>query len=104
MPILLSSHIFLVEIEKGVKKAQRLAPVQIRVLIAEETLSNGNKLLLVEEEFVKVEEFEVIQVDVKQIIWEGSVRRPVTSKPLKKSQVHSMSRNNDKHMFTGMFF
>ncbi|XP_057306167.1 uncharacterized protein LOC130644537 [Hydractinia symbiolongicarpus] len=91
----------IVEIEKGVKKDPRLAPVQIRVLIAEKTLNNGNKLLLVEEEFVKVEDFEVIQVDVKQIIWEGSVRRPITSKPLKKCKVHSMPRNNDKHMFTG---
>jgi len=90
----LRMRISIVEIEKGIKRAPRLAPVTFRVLVLEKQAANGKKQLIVEEEFVQVEEFEVLQFDVKQVIWEGSNRKHIVV-TLDDSVIHGLAVEKD---------
>lgn len=87
----------IIEFENGIQKAE-LKPVRLRVLVLENTSANGNKVLIVEEEFMQVEEYEVFQVDVKQVIFESMVRKPVTVVSLKESKIHAKPQTEDHHV------
>jgi len=88
----------IIEIENGVRAEPRFAPVMFRVLVQEIAGSNGNDRLITEVEFMEVGENEVNQVDVKQIIWEGSNRLPDTSISTQDSVIRQRPRADDKHV------
>jgi hypothetical protein len=95
----LRMRISIIEIEAGIQRKPRLAPVTFRVLVLETTSDNGNKQLRVEEEFVKVEQYEVLQVDIKQIVWEGSNRLPMTTISFQDSFIHRQPHEQDRRVF-----
>lgn len=94
----LRMRVTIVEIEKGIKKEPRLAPVTFRVLVLENDV-NGEKQITVEEEFIKVEQNEVMQVDIKQIVWNGDKRLPLASISYEDSKIHHRPHMHDHHEF-----
>lgn len=92
----LRMRVTIIEIEGGVKKEPRLAPVTFRVLVLERDV-NGQKEIFLEEEFIKVEQDEVMQVDIKQIVWTGGKRRPMTSISYEDSKIHKRPHVHDFH-------
>lgn len=90
-------NLTIIEHHEGIQMKQR-RPVQMRILVVESTQPNGNKVLLVEEEFLKIREYEVIQIEVKQVIFESSIRKPITSVFLEESEIHKREPANDKHV------
>lgn len=95
----LRMRVTIVEVERGIRKEPRLAPVTFRVLVLEDPLPNGQKRITVEEEFIKVEENEVMQVEIKQIVWNGGNRLPMTSISYEDSKIHHRSSEQDHHEF-----
>lgn len=95
----LRMRVEIVEIERGIRKEPRLAPVTFRVLVLENPLANGDKQITVEEEFIKVEQNEVMQVDIKQIVWNGGNRLPMTSISYEDSNIIRAAREQDHHEF-----
>jgi len=94
----LRMRVTIIEIENGIQKASRLAPVTFRVLVLENDV-NGQKEIIVEEEFIKVEQDEVMQVDIKQIVWNGGKRLPMTSISYEDSKIHKRPHIHDHHEF-----
>jgi len=94
----LRMRVTIVEIENGIRKDPRLAPVIFRVLVLENHRADGSKQVIVEEEFIKVEEDEVMQVDIKQIVWDGVKRMPTASIAYKDSWIRAKSINDDHHL------
>jgi len=96
----LQMHVTIVEIERGVRKEPRLAPVVFRVLVLEKEDANGGQQVVVEEEFVKVEENEVMQVDIKQVVWDGIHLLPKTASiAYKNSFIRRKPLAQDQHLF-----
>lgn len=50
-------------------------------------------------QFVRVRQFDVLQIDVKQIIWEGSNRKPLTSISIQESAIRHHPSEHDHHIF-----
>jgi len=96
--IRIEMRLTIIEFENGIQKAGKLKAVQLRVLVLETTAANGNKVLMVEEEFMQVEDYEVLQVDVKQVIFESMVRKPVTVISLSESKIHAKPKKQDHHV------
>ena len=67
--------------------------------MVEETTVNGIPRLYVEEEFIRIGEMEVEQIEVHQIIWESSIRKPITTVKLVESKIHQKPRKDDHAMF-----
>lgn len=90
----------IIEVVNGVKGEARFTPVVFRVFVRAIAGSNGgDDRLITEVEFNEVEENEVHQVDVTQIIWEGSNRLPVTSISTEDSVIRQKSPDDDKHVY-----
>jgi len=97
----LRMRVTIVEIENGVASDPRLAPVTFRVLVLEnrDDADGSLKQIIVEEEFIKVEENEVMQVDVKQVVWDGVNRRPSVSILYKDSLIQHRPIEEDHRVF-----
>jgi len=91
-------NLMIIEFHKGVQIKRKLRPVQFRLYINETTGANGKKVLMIEEEFVQIEDLEVIQIDVQQVIFESSIRKPLTHVVLEESTIHRLPVKNDKHV------
>jgi len=95
----LRMRVTITEIENGVQINPRLAPVIFRVLVLEHHKNDGSKQIIVEEEFIKVEEDEVMQVDVKQVVWDGANRHPSVSIMYKDSHLQQKPIGDDHRVF-----
>jgi len=95
----LRMRVSIVEIENGVRREPRLAPVIFRVLVVEKNKANGGKQVIVEEEFIQVEEDEVMQVEIKQIVWDAGKPMALGSILYKDSKIRSRSQDDDHHLF-----
>jgi len=91
-------RVSIMEYKEDIRMELHLAPSKFRILITEKPGLNGNKILTAELEFTEVERFAVVQVDVKQIIWEGTKRRPLTSISLQESTIHNRPNKFDHHV------
>jgi len=89
-------YVSIVETEYDVKSDRRFAPALFRILALQDDIS---KKLTTEIEFVQIDDYDVEQVDVKQIIWEGSNRLPMTSVSTQQSLIRHTSPDADKHVF-----
>ncbi|XP_066911787.1 uncharacterized protein [Clytia hemisphaerica] len=90
--------VIVIDIVKGVRQPPKRKAVSLRIMV-EETNVNGVPRLYVEEEFIRIGEMEVEQIDVHQIIWESSLRKPITTVKLVESKIHKKPRVNDHPMF-----
>lgn len=95
----LRMRVTIIEIENGVRREPRLAPVIFRVLVVEKNNGNGGKQVIVEEEFIQVEENEVMQVEIKQIVWDAGKPMALGSILYKDSRIRSTSQDDDHHLF-----
>jgi hypothetical protein len=92
----LRMKVTIIEIENGIQRDPRMAPVIFRVLVLENHKTNGGKQVIVEEEFIKVEEDEVMQVDIKQVVWDGTKRLPMVAIAYKDSWIQGKPVVNDQ--------
>ena len=89
---------FVVDVVNGLKQTPQRKSVDLRVLV-EESQINGVKRLLVEEQFIAVEETSVEQIEVHQLVWEKDIRKSLTIVKLKESKIHTYKRKNDQIIF-----
>lgn len=72
--------------------------MELRILVEENNM-NGVQRLLVEEEFIAIDEDVVEQIEVKRLIWKSNVRVSMLTVKLTESHIHQKPRSDDHKMF-----